>query len=123
VAERTAAKNQALSHHATTDQDQGCARYADGLGPGSTTPGSVKPIVVSRSLGRSKWRSILPEALAFTAEGNLVQEATGYEHKGWKPRLSGIGFPLCECRASRRHSNLSRDAQIPPIGQKNRTEP
>ena len=36
VVERTAAKDEALSHPATTDEDQGCPRYADGLGPGLT---------------------------------------------------------------------------------------
>src|SRR5262249_7883574 len=40
VVERTAAKDEALSYPATTDEDQGCPRYADGIG--HDTPGSVK---------------------------------------------------------------------------------
>jgi hypothetical protein len=62
VVERTAAKDEALSHPATTDEDQGCPRYADGIGPRIDTPGSVKPIVGSRSLRRSKWGWILADS-------------------------------------------------------------
>jgi hypothetical protein len=51
VVERTAAKDETLSHPATTDRDQGCLRYADGIGPGS--PDEIHDLVppVVRSPG------------------------------------------------------------------------
>ena len=59
-------------------------------------------------------RYLLGNGIAFTGEGKLVREATGYDQQQAEAALSHIGFAGCASRASGRHWSVLGCPQISP---------
>jgi hypothetical protein len=70
-----------------------------------------------RPLLTSGRRKPVPNGVAFTGEGKLVREATGYEQEKAQAALSHIGFAGCASRASGAPLERIGDPQISPTRQ------